>query len=120
MELLFTTFVPVKLKYSNQKPITMNYKTNAGYRNISCTDYSHMVWTLITEWWLTLNQNKNMSIRQQNMKIKNNLIGSEPIGKGFCNIRFKGRFTNITILSAHAMTRAKIKWRKNRHAMVRD
>jgi len=42
MELLFTIFVPVKFKYSNQKLITMNYKTNAGYRNISYTDCSHI------------------------------------------------------------------------------
>ena len=27
MELLFTTFVPVQLKYRNQTLITMNYKT---------------------------------------------------------------------------------------------
>jgi len=62
MELLFTTFVPVKLKHSNQKLITKNYKTNAGYRNSTYTDCSHIVWTLITERWLTCNQNKNMSI----------------------------------------------------------
>jgi hypothetical protein len=35
------------------------------------------------------------------------LIGFEPISKRFCEIRFKGRFTHITMLPAHAMTREK-------------
>lgn len=41
------------------------------------------------------------------MKIKKNLIGFEPISERFLKIRSKGRFTNITMLSAHAMARDK-------------
>jgi hypothetical protein len=41
----------------------------------------------------------------ENMKIKKNVTGFEPISERFCKIRSKGRFTNITMLSAHAMTR---------------
>jgi hypothetical protein len=47
-----------------------------------------------------------------NMMIKKNLIGFEPISKGFYKIRFKERFTNITMLFAHAMTREKDKMEK--------
>jgi hypothetical protein len=45
-------------------------------------------------------------------KEKKNLIGSEPISKRFYKIRFKGRFTHITMLPVHAMTSDKDEMQK--------
>jgi exonuclease III len=42
-----------------------------------------------------------------NNKMKKHLIGFEPTGERLCKIRFKGRFRNITILSAYAPTEGK-------------
>lgn len=52
------------------------------------------------------------------MKIKKNLIGFEPNSEMFCEIRSKGRFTNIIMLSAHAMTRDKDEMAGNGHRLL--
>jgi hypothetical protein len=42
-----------------------------------------------------------------NNKMKRHFIGFEPIGEILCKIRFRGRFRNMTMLSAHAPTEEK-------------
>jgi hypothetical protein len=61
-----TTFhyiCPCKIKIQQSKTNHCELQNfNACYGNISYIDCSHIVWTLVTEWWLTCKQNKNILI----------------------------------------------------------